>query len=153
MRNHFHILFIIKLFALSSVLLNKAFPTLQLWFVFFPNPSILLFFFTYEKLRKVFLEYCQISRSYLQKGLQEKLGKASSLLKNVRNFKHVSKKQGPAPPGWSGVLKGRNLQADASKSKSVSSEVMADRKKICHFEPNWTIFFLSFNDSCQFLGT
>lgn len=134
MRNHFHILFIIKLFPFPSVLL-KLFQPATLDLSFFPNSNIFLFFI-YEKLKKVFLEYCRTYKRYLQKGLQENLGKASILLKNVRNFKHVSKKQGIAPPGWSAVLKGRSLQTDASKSTFVSSEVMADGEKICYFEPN-----------------
>lgn len=55
------------------------------------------FFFIQETLRKMFLEYCQISKRYLQKRLEKNLGKASSLLKNVRNSKHVSKKQTNIP--------------------------------------------------------
>lgn len=71
---------------------------------------------------------CQICKRYLQKELQENLGKASSLPKHVTNSTRVSQKQGLAPPGWSGTLKGTSLEADASKSKSVSNKVMADRK-------------------------
>lgn len=51
------------------------------------------------------------------------------------------KNQRLSPPGWSGMLKGRSLQGDASRSKSVSSEMMEDREKICYFEANGTIFF------------
>lgn len=126
--------------SISLCAVKQSFSHLQLWFVFFPQFKHFTLFFIYEKLRKVVLEYYRISKRYLQQGLQENLGKVSSLLKNVRNFKHVSKNQGIAPPSWSAVLKRRSLQADASKITSVSSEVMADGEKICCFETNWTIF-------------
>lgn len=139
MRNHFCIPCIIKFSPFASVLSNKTSVTLQLWICHLPPIQAFFFFFSYIKnLRKAFLEYWQNSRSYLPRGLQDRLGKVSSLLNNFRNCKHLSKNR--EQHLLTGLmcnyvrLKGRSLHAYATKSKAASNEMMSERRKICYFE-------------------
>lgn len=135
MRDHFHIPFIIKLSEFASVLSNKTFPTLQFWFVIFPQFKHFILFSMHENFKKSFSQVL----TDLQK-LQESLGKACSLLNNVRNANHLSKK----PPCLLVCdcvrLEGRSLRAYASKSKAASSETVSDRgKRNCYFlKPKWS---------------
>lgn len=119
---------------------------------FFPNSNILFFFPRIKTLRKAFLKYWEISRSY-RKALEKLLVSWTML-----GISTIFQKNLVCLVCNCGRLKGRSLCACASKSKAASNETCQTKEKeiAIFLKPKWStilnLFFVSPNYTCHFLS-